>query len=80
LGSQGVGAEGITIIITTGARGGFAGRGVCMNHYLTIGPVVSLLAGIFILVMPRLLSYITAIYLIIVGLLGLLGDRNFHLK
>jgi hypothetical protein len=41
---------------------------------------VSLLAGIFILVMPRLLNYIVAIYLIIVGLLGLLGDSSFHLK
>lgn len=38
-------------------------------HQLT--PLVSLIAGILILVMPRLLNYIVAIYLIIVGLLGL---------
>jgi hypothetical protein len=34
-------------------------------------PLLSLIAGILILVMPRLLSYIVAIYLIIIGILGL---------
>ena len=34
-------------------------------------PIVSLLAGILILIMPRLLNYIVAIYLIITGVLGL---------
>ena len=43
-----------------------------MNLHLGIGPLVSLLAGILILIMPRLLNYIVALYLIIVGLLGLL--------
>jgi hypothetical protein len=42
-----------------------------MNIHLTFAPVVSLIAGILILVMPRLLNYIVAIYLIIIGLLGL---------
>jgi len=42
-----------------------------MNIHLTMGPIVSLLAGILILVMPRLLNYIVAIYLILIGLLGL---------
>jgi hypothetical protein len=51
-----------------------------MNLHLTIGPVVSLVAGILILVMPRLLNYIVAIYLIIIGLLGLFGSGNFHLQ
>jgi hypothetical protein len=50
-----------------------------MNLHLTIGPIVSLVAGILILVMPRLLNYIVAIYLIIIGLLGLFGTGNFHL-
>lgn len=50
-----------------------------MNLNLTIGPLVSLLAGILILVMPRLLNYIVAIYLIVIGLLGLLGGSGFHL-
>ena len=51
-----------------------------MNLHLTIGPLVSLVAGILILVMPRLLSYIVAIYLIIIGLLGLFGSNSFHLQ
>jgi hypothetical protein len=34
-------------------------------------PIIALLAGILILVMPRLLNFIVAIYLIIVGILGL---------
>jgi hypothetical protein len=34
-------------------------------------PIISLLAGILILIMPRLLNYIVAIYLIVAGLLGL---------
>jgi hypothetical protein len=38
---------------------------------LTIGPLAALLAGVLILLMPKLLNYIVAIYLIIVGLLGL---------
>jgi hypothetical protein len=37
-----------------------------------IQPFVSLLAGILILVMPRLLNYVVAVYLIVIGLLGLL--------
>jgi hypothetical protein len=38
-----------------------------------IAPAVALIAGILILFMPRLLNYIVALYLIIVGLLGLVG-------
>jgi hypothetical protein len=34
-------------------------------------PIISLIAGVLILVMPRLLNYIVAIYLIVAGLLGL---------
>jgi hypothetical protein len=41
------------------------------NVYLT--PVVSLIAGILILVIPRLLNYIVAIYLIVIGILGLVA-------
>jgi hypothetical protein len=37
-----------------------------------IGPVLALVAGILILLVPRLLSYIVAIYLIIIGLNGIL--------
>ncbi|AEH84812.1 DUF3096 domain-containing protein [Mesorhizobium opportunistum] len=38
---------------------------------LALTPLISLIAGVLILVMPRLLNYIVAIYLIIAGLLGL---------
>lgn len=41
--------------------------------YIHIGPVAALIAGILILVMPRLLNYIVAIYLIIIGAVGLFG-------
>ena len=40
-----------------------------------IGPLVALVAGILILIMPRLLNYIVALYLIIVGIIGLFGVR-----
>ena len=43
--------------------------------YVSIGPLLALVAGILILIVPRLLNYIVAIYLIIVGLLGLFGSR-----
>jgi hypothetical protein len=43
-----------------------------MNLHLTIGPLIALIAGILILVMPKLLNYIVAIYLIAVGILGLI--------
>lgn len=36
-----------------------------------IAPIVALIAGILILIMPRLLAYIVAFYLIIIGLVGL---------
>jgi hypothetical protein len=44
-----------------------------MSH---IQPLVALLAGILILVMPRLLNYIVAIYLIVTGIMGL--GLRFH--
>jgi hypothetical protein len=44
-----------------------------MNITLSLGPLVALIAGILILVMPRLLNYIVAVYLIVTGLLGLFG-------
>jgi hypothetical protein len=44
-----------------------------------IEPLVALIAGILILVIPRLLNYIVAIYLILIGLLGLFGTGPHHL-
>lgn len=49
-----------------------------MNMTLTVGPLISLIAGILILVVPRLLNYIVAIYLIIIGLIGLFGGGSFR--
>lgn len=43
-----------------------------MHTVTLIQPVVALVAGILILVMPRLLNYVVAIYLILIGLLGLM--------
>ena len=43
-----------------------------MSVYLNLPAVAALIAGILILVMPRLLNYIVAIYLIVIGVVGLL--------
>ncbi len=42
-----------------------------------ITPLVALIAGILILIMPRLLNFIVAIYLIIIGIMGLNGIYHF---
>jgi hypothetical protein len=49
-----------------------------MSIHLGLAPLISLLAGILILVMPRLLNYIVAVYLIVFGLIGLFGAGNFR--
>jgi len=43
-----------------------------VHIYMSFQPLVALIAGILILVMPRLLNFIVAVYLIIVGILGLM--------
>lgn len=48
-----------------------------MNLQVTLGPIIALIAGILILVMPRLLNFIVAIYLIAIGVIGLLGGVKF---
>jgi hypothetical protein len=50
-----------------------------MNIFVSLGPIAALIAGILILIVPRLLNYIVAIYLIIVGLLGILGPGTHSL-
>ena len=42
-----------------------------------ITPLVALIAGILILILPRLLNYVVAIYLIIIGLIGLNNIHHF---
>lgn len=49
-----------------------------MRLTLAVGPLIALIAGILILVMPRLLNYIVALYLIIIGILGLVGMSGMH--
>ena len=50
-----------------------------MNINVSLTPLVSLVAGILILIAPRLLNFIVAIYLIIIGLIGLFGG-GMHLR
>lgn len=50
-----------------------------MNMTLSIAPLVALIAGILILAVPRLLNIIVAVYLIVIGLLGLFGANGLHL-
>lgn len=47
---------------------------------LALTPLISLIAGILILLVPRLLNYIVAIYLIVIGLVGIFGTGNFNLR
>jgi DUF3096 family protein len=42
-----------------------------MQMYIALQPLVALMAGILILMIPRLLNYIVALYLIVTGILGL---------
>jgi hypothetical protein len=51
-----------------------AGERTLTVHYSAyLSPVIALIAGILILIMPRLLNYVVAIYLILVGLIGIFG-------
>ncbi|HSU43465.1 MAG TPA: DUF3096 domain-containing protein [Casimicrobiaceae bacterium] len=51
-----------------------------MNITVSAGPLISLIAGILILIIPRLLNYIVAIYLILIGLIGLFGIGGLHMS
>jgi hypothetical protein len=44
-----------------------------MTLNFSIAPLLALVAGIIILVVPKMLNYIVAIYLIVIGILGILG-------
>ena len=50
-----------------------------MNLHLGLTPLISLLAGVLILVIPRLLNTIVAVYLIVIGLIGLFGAGAMRL-
>lgn len=49
-----------------------------MNVNLSLGPLVALLSGLLILIFPRLLSTIVALYLIVIGVLGLIGVHQLR--
>ena len=48
-------------------------HGALTIRYGTISPIIALLAGILILLRPRLLNYVVAVYLILIGLIGIFG-------
>jgi len=48
-----------------------------MNIHVALTPLVALIAGILILIVPRLLNFIVALYLIIIGLIGIFGTGHF---
>ncbi len=50
-----------------------------MNITLSLGPLISLIAGILILIIPKLLNYIVALYLIVIGLVGIFGVGGYKL-
>jgi hypothetical protein len=50
-----------------------------LNIHLSLTPLISLLAGILVLVVPKLLNFIVAIYLIAIGLIGLFGMSSLRL-
>lgn len=49
------------------------GRLVTVHYTVFAGPLLALIAGILILIVPRILNYVVAIYLILIGLIGLFG-------
>lgn len=49
-----------------------------MTLTLSINAILALVAGIIILIIPRLLNYIVALYLIIIGILGIIGYSNVN--
>lgn len=50
-----------------------------MNISFGLGPLFALIAGILILLAPRLLNYIVALYLILIGVIGLFGSGSLKL-
>jgi hypothetical protein len=52
--------------------GGGDEKELTMDIVVSLQPVVSLIAGILILIVPKLLNYIVAVYLIVIGILGLI--------
>lgn len=51
-----------------------------MNLTLSLGPLIALIAGILILIMPRLLNYIVAVYLIVIGIMGIFNISGVYVR
>lgn len=49
-----------------------------MTINLATGPIIALVAGVLILIAPRLLNYIVALYLIVIGAIGVFGWNGTH--
>ena len=64
--------SGISWLTSTAALAQTRGEAVTIR-FTTFSPFIALLAGILILIMPRLLNYIVAIYLLLIGLIGIFG-------
>jgi Protein of unknown function (DUF3096) len=64
--------SGIAWFTTTAALAQTRSQAVTIR-FTTFSPFIALLAGILILLIPRLLNYIVAIYLILIGLIGIFG-------
>lgn len=58
----------LTIPLLSQTRGGSV-----TVHYALLTPFIALLAGVLILIVPRVLNYVVAIYLILIGLIGIFG-------
>lgn len=60
----------LILIVTLPLLAQVRGGGLTI-HYTLAGPLLALIAGILILIVPRILNYVVAIYLILVGLIGI---------
>ena len=66
----------VTVLLLIGTMGSGLAQtrgGAVMIRTTMIGPIIALLAGILILLVPRVLNYVVAVYLILIGLIGLFG-------
>jgi threonine/homoserine efflux transporter RhtA len=61
--------------ISPSRRQNFGLRIVLMNS-VPLQPIIAVLAGVLILLRPALLNYVVALYLIIIGILGIIGPRR----
>jgi hypothetical protein len=55
-------------------------KAATMHITLPFAPLLALIAGLLMLIVPRLLHYIVGLYMLIIGVLGLFGASNVHLR